>query len=273
VRYVHSCDNPYGSDEVMINETEQQKPHLSPSSIEQYLRCPTQYMYSKVIGVRVPPTASQIKGRAIHKGAETNFRHKLETKENLPIKDVLEAAADEFERGAADVELEENEDIGQIKDTTIKLTKLYYDELGTKIQPVLVEQKIVIDIPGSNYCMVGFIDLVDDQGNILDIKTRSRTPSQQEVDKDFQLTVYSWLYRNFTGNAEAGVGLDCVVEKKAPEIVRISSKRTDADINRMLNVSRMVIHAIESAVFVPNHTNMMCSPKACKFWDVCHRDF
>lgn len=62
--------------------------------------------------------------------------------------------------------------------------------------------------------MVGFIDLVDDQGNILDIKTRSRTPSQQEVDKDFQLTVYSWLYRNFTGNAEAGVGLDCVVEKK-----------------------------------------------------------
>ena len=130
--------------------------------------------------------------------AETNFRHKLETKENLPIKDVLEAAADEFERGAADVELEENEDIGQIKDTTIKLTKLYYDELGTKIQPALVEQKIVIDTPGSNYCMVGFIDLVDDQGNILDIKTRSRTPSQQEVDKDFQWPlqlVISQFYR------------------------------------------------------------------------------
>ncbi len=247
--------------------------HLSPSSLKLFLRCPASYMFKYIYGIKTPSTSYFAKGRALHKGLEVNYLQKINTRQDLPLSDVHDAAADEFEKQATEIVLEEGEDLGAIKDQTLNLVALYHAEISPTIQPVAVERKFVVDIPETDYEMVGIIDLIDDQGNIRDTKHYGRTPSESDIHGDLQLTTYSFLYREATGKIENGVHLDCLIETKVPKVVRLDSSRTERDINRLVNISRTVIQSIKNGDFYPNPTGFMCSEKGCNFWEICHRDF
>lgn len=254
-------------------EQETAKLHLSPSSLKMFLRCPASYMFRYMYRIKTQPKSYLTKGRALHKGIEVNFVQKINSHEDLPLKDVQDATADEFEKQATETAWEEGEDMGKIKDETINLATLYHAEIAPTIQPLMVEQKIVVDIPETDYQMVGILDLVDDQLNIRDAKHYGRTPNENDIAEDLQLTTYSFLYRGLTGKVEAGVHLDCLIETKVPKVVHLSSSRSEKDINRLLNISRTVIHAIDTGCFYPNPTGFMCSEKNCDYWQMCHRDF
>ena len=64
---------------------------LSPSSINMFLRCQYQWYLRYVEGLKVPPKSALVVGLAFHKGEEINFSQKVETGEDLPLDDVLDA--------------------------------------------------------------------------------------------------------------------------------------------------------------------------------------
>ncbi len=113
-----------------------EKPHLSATQLEMYWRCPEQYRRRYIEHEVVPPGISALTGRAIHRGAETNFRQKIESHADLPAKDIVEAAvagfdvdvlggymlsADEASRGVAIV-------LGEAKDQTAQLADVHARE-------------------------------------------------------------------------------------------------------------------------------------------------
>lgn len=246
--------------------------HLSPSQINMFLDCSAKYMFRYVFGIRTPIRSYFVRGRAIHKGVEHNFKQKIITGRDLGLPEVQEATSAEFDSLLAEAAWGENENPGEIKDSTIKLVSLYHNEVSPSIQPIAVEQFFTLDF--EEYALKGVIDLIDGAGNIRDTKSKSRTPSQREVDESLQLTAYAMAYRKLTGKIENSVMLDNLIDlKNGPKYALLQSQRNELDIRRFKNIADSVYSAIKSGVFCPNPNSMMCSEKNCDFWKTCHETF
>lgn len=255
-------------------EAEPEKPHISPSQINLILDCSAKYMFRYIFGIRPPSRSFAARGKAVHRGLEYNYRQKIETHEDLPLSEVQEAASDAFDSMLAYVQWDEEEDPGQFKDQTIGLVSFYHQEVAPTIQPVMVEQQVLIEVPETNFVIKGYIDLVDSKGYIRDTKTKNITPPQKTVDQSLQLTTYAMGYRQLTGKTEAGVILDNIVNlKKGPKYAPLVSQRTEQDIKRLTNIARSIINCIKTGTYCPNPNSTMCSESQCDFWKICHETF
>jgi hypothetical protein len=72
--------------------------HLSTTSLKMYLRCPLQFMFRYVKGLKIPPVGAIVLGKSVHYGLEENFRHKQQSKKDLSLSKVLEAYAAFFDQ-------------------------------------------------------------------------------------------------------------------------------------------------------------------------------
>jgi len=248
------------------------KPYLSPSQINMYLRCPAAYKYRYVDGLILPPKAALTRGKSVHRGQEHNYNQKINTLTDVKLSEVQEVTAAEFESLEAETDWENN-DKGKVKDESISLASLYHQEVAPTVQPVLVEQKIEVKLPNTDISILGFIDLVDNDGFIRDTKTASKTPSESEVIKSLQLSAYSMAYRDLMGMQEAGVKLDYLVATKTPKVVTLTAQRSDREIERFANIAKAVANAISKGVYFAAPGNMLCSEKNCGFWSKCHIEF
>ncbi len=249
------------------------KPHISPSQVNMYLRCPAQYYFRYVEGVILPPKAAMTRGKAVHHSIETNYKQKIESHEDLPLSDVLDVAATAFEIEAEHTEWEPDETPGSVKDETIQLAGLYHTAIAPTVQPVCVEARAEIPLEGTEKTLLGFIDVIDSGGFIRDTKTSRRAPGADEAERSLQLTAYCLAFRYLTGEREAGVKLDYLVHTKTPKAVTLDATRTEDDILRFQSIVAGVLSGIEHNVYYPNPNNHMCSEKWCGYWHECHKVF
>lgn len=248
------------------------KGYISVSQVNTYLRCPAQYYFRYVLDIVIPPSASITKGKAVHAGIEYNYQQKIETKKDLPLNVVKDYTAATFIEMAVETDFQ-GTDKGKELDSAVKLVELYQTEVAPNIQPVAVEQKVEITFDNVDYILLGYIDVVDDNGNIRDTKTVARTPTEEVILNSLQLSAYSLAYRQLTGKEENSVILDYLVDNKYPKYVQFSAKRTMQDIYRFLKILGMVADNIARQNFYPNPTNYLCSQKACGYWDMCQLEW
>src|SRR5690606_17943607 len=200
---------------------------LSVSQVRTYLRCPRQYEYIYINKMRPPVTSSLLLGRSFHKAIEMANRVKLEDGEIMAVEDVKDTFSDAWESEKAQVEWEDGEDQGQLKDSGLAMTSHYYQEVGQKLRPKLIEQGTTVDIDGVPVKVV--IDLVERDGKIRDFKTAKRVTAKDEADRSIQLSTYAMAYREMTGERESGAQLDYTVNlKSGPKITHLETSIDDA---------------------------------------------
>ena len=239
---------------------------LSVSQVRTYLRCPRQYEYIYINKMRPPVTSSLLLGRSFHKAIETANRAKLEDGEILSVEDVQDTFSEAWDREKAEVEWEDGEDQGRLKDAGLIMTTHYYEQVGQKLRPLMIEQGTTVDIEGVPVKVV--IDLVERDGKIRDFKTAKRAPAKDEADKSIQLSTYAMAYREMTGERESGAQLDYTVNLKAgPKITHLETMIDDNRIERTKALIKGVAQAISSGMFYPVEEGMACS--YCPFKDVC----
>jgi RecB family exonuclease len=224
-------------------------PLLSASSVTTFLRCGMQWYYGYVAAVKSPPSLKQARGVAVHKAVEVNMRQKITTRVDMPIDDVADAYATEFDVLSDDIESDRHE-IGDYKDSGIKLTRLHTKTIAPEIQPVWVEQPVqfkINDIPFS-----GQVDLLDDESRIRDTKTTARKPTADSYI--LNMTGYALSYRQITGTIETDTVLDYLVATKQPYYLPIMAGGpvSDEEIVRFANIVESVAFAIKAGRFVPN---------------------
>lgn len=242
--------------------------YLSVSQIRTYLRCPAQYEFRYVHGLKSPVTSSLLLGSSFHSAIEAANKAKMENGEILSTEDVLDAYSDSWENKMAkeEIEWEEGEDPGKVKDRGAEMTAAYYEEHGRNLKPALVETSFLTDIDGVLF--QGYIDLAEVDGSIRDFKTAKRTPNQDEIEKSIQLTAYALAYRELTGEKEARVGLDYTVGlKTGTKIVRLETEIDDQRIERFKRLVKGVAESIKSGIFYPNEEGFGCS--FCPYKDIC----
>lgn len=254
------------------------KPHLSASQLESIARCPEAYRRRYIEGDKIPPAIAMIVGSGLHKGAEVNFRQKIETHSDLPASDIIDAAvagfeaqaaggvsfsADEASRGIKNV-------LGEAKDAVAEFARVHAKQQAPDYQPVLVEQTVLIELPGPRN-LLGVIDLLDDQDRITDFKTAGKKKSQADADDNIGLSVYAASFQSLYQKPPQLVQLDTIVRTKTKiERQVIESQRSDADMAALANRINVVSRQIEAGIFPPATPGAWwCGPKFCGFYASC----
>jgi putative RecB family exonuclease len=227
-------------------------PYLSVTQLKMYLRCPLQYFFRYVCHLKVPPGSELTLGRSVHEAIGDNYRQKITSAKDLPFGDVADIFSTRWEAEA--------------KETVF--LKTYFDEVAPHVQPVQVEREFLVDIKQTRLPVKGYIDLIDNRGNIIDHKTSKRSYPQDAAEKDLQLTAYAMAYRAIHGRRENGVRLDVMVRNKQPKIQQLHGQRTEAQIARFIRLAEQLDNGISSGVFYPNQ-GYFCT--GCGYEGMCER--
>ncbi|OGR47073.1 MAG: hypothetical protein A2X40_07695 [Elusimicrobia bacterium GWC2_65_9] len=209
-------------------------------------------------------------GTSLHAGIAHNYRQKIESRQDLPVGEVKEFFAADWEHQKGQVAWEPDENPGKMMDEGAALLEIYQSKIAPKIQPRIVEDLFELKFENTEYTFRGIIDLVDDtSGLIIDHKTSTKTPSPTNVHKDIQLTAYALGNRVRTGEIENGAAFDYLIRGRSPKVIRIETTRSDEDIQRFLKMLAQIAAAIKAELFWPAPNHPYCSPKLCPFWSEC----
>jgi CRISPR/Cas system-associated exonuclease Cas4 (RecB family) len=114
----------------------------------------------------------------------------------------------------------------------------------------------------------GIIDIIDDDGRIIDIKTSSRRPSKVSSDHAFQLATYTHLLGQEVSGATR---IDSLVATKDPQLVLIDHAPGESGRKLVEQIYPLVAEGINNGLFIPNRASTLCS--YCPYKAECAKEF
>ncbi|MEK6918194.1 MAG: PD-(D/E)XK nuclease family protein [Nanoarchaeota archaeon] len=132
-----------------------------------------------------------------------------------------------------------------------------------------IEKKILIDLDGSgNYKVQGFIDrlsynLKTKEYEIHDYKTANFPPSEEKLNKDRQLALYSIAIKNLYGNdKEIRLTWHFLAHNK-----RFHIKKSNAELEKLKKETIELINKIEATKEFPANKSKLCD--WCEYKSIC----
>ena len=192
--------------------------------------CQVRWWFKHVLRLNDPQTGNLALGRAVHASLTQNFHQKIETREDLPITGVLALFREAWNLELELTEFRDDEDPLERAACGAALVSKYMTELAPNIDPAAVEIRVTGEI--GRVHVQGWIDLVDTEGRIIDIKTAARRPSRIDPDHRFQIATYSQLVHGASSEAR----VETLVKTKTPKVVTQSFEVNEQDLlaTRML---------------------------------------
>lgn len=239
---------------------------LSPSQVNTFLNCSAKWWFKYGLGHADPTSGSAARGRTIHRMVEAYYRAKKAGAAPEPddLADTFEAAWEE-ESGKAS--FQEGDNLEELKRQAAVLTRKYLDEVAIEIQPAEMELRVAGEIGGVP--VQGYVDLLDVDGRIIDVKAKGQTPSRIESDYALQIATYGQLAPGANGQAR----LDVLVPNKTPKLVTFPHTVSAADQVLTQHLYPHVREGIREGLYFPNRTSHLCSRKYCNFADACEKEF
>lgn len=231
---------------------------------------------------RTPTSVAAMRGRAIHSAAEFNFVQKINSREDLPEREVVAYAVNEFDearKGQFSLSADEREEgaakvIGRATDEVVTQTEAHIRYQAPDYQPIEVEHEFSIPI-AEDVDLVGKIDVVAEsetrRDHIVDFKSSGRAKSQTEIVTSPQLTVYSAAWARHTGELPT-CGFDQLVSRsKGIERIRVDTTRGARDFAALEARINAMLGAIRAGVFLPADpvSDWWCSGKWCPYHSTC----
>jgi putative RecB family exonuclease len=242
-------------------------PALSPSAVKMFVSCPRQYWFRYIEGRKYPPGIAMLAGTSGHKALEQNNVAKMKKGQDLPVKRVVETFRDAWSDNSKAIEKMAWRNEGTTPDKVgasveVPLTD-YMKTVAPKITPVQSEQMFETTFEGVP--VMGFIDLVTDDGRVHDYKVcgaRSPYLKSAYADQDLQLAFYGAAMKT----EKAGF----IALVKGGKVARVPTLTPKS---RRISVKREVVHvakAISAGSFpkCPPGT-WYCSQKWCGFHHLC----
>lgn len=233
--------------------------HLSATQISMYLRCPRQYEFRYIHGIKRPGSGALLLGSSYHAALEENFEQKIESHIDMATEDVLDVYRYTFNKKKTKEEYVLEEPEHELIDTGVALVADYQMKIAPVIQPIQVENKFSIDIDGRE--VIGVVDLETDD-RLIEHKTANKSWSEGKPHQEVQATIYSMV-------VDKPIEYHIAVKTQKPKIQILSTSRTDQQREWVKELIKGIDKGIQSGVFYPNPTGNLCSPKWCGYWDLC----
>ena len=257
-----------------------QKPHLSASSIGDYIECGLLYKFGRIDRLPMDFKSDALEfGTVIHLVLGEYYHGKL-MEDELTLKDILQSF-EEYWRSKA----EDNDEIQYSKDNTFEslllqgkelLTVWYNKKTEDNFKILGIEESFSFTIEGIEVPIIGAMDLIeeDEAGTIVitDFKTSSRAYSTDEVDQNEQLTVYKMAAKkNGFGDREILLKFDCLIKTLKPKFEPYWTTRSEVDEKRLAKKIHYVWEGIKKGVFIPNDQSWR--HKNCPYRQTCDKWF
>lgn len=251
------------------------RPHWSYSSINQYLRCPLQFYFERVLKIpRASVPSGLVFGSAMHDALEhyhLALKHGDEISWNQLQLYFLESWA--IREAEKEVDYKSGETQQELTEQAVELLKLYVQEPPPK-EILWVEQRFLVPVRNSSgdyletplLTVADLITFEDGRLKVNEFKTSARAYSEFEVDTSLQATCYvSALWECLA--KWATVEFTVLVKTKTPKIQRVKTQRTDEDFQRLGDIVQAVESAVNHGIFYPVETPMNCA--TCPYRSQC----
>lgn len=264
-----------------VKPSNRAKIEITQSMISMHEKCGMQFAFRYLDGIIVPPQSALTVGSSVDEAVTVNLSQKIQTKADLPVSDVKDAAATAFDKRAPETDFQ-GEDPGALKDVAIQAVEIHHAELAPSIQPIAVQKKIVASL--GDFDLAGTLDRIEENDVIGDTKTSADEYDDDTVAKSLQPAVYSHLYAEEFGRPAKQFDYDIVVKGRpsrakatpgkypAPKTQRVSGIVSPQQIQHALDRAYVLHNAIRSGVFhYASEQGWWCSQKWCGYWGICPR--
>jgi CRISPR/Cas system-associated exonuclease Cas4 (RecB family) len=240
---------------------------LSPTQVRAFLNCSARWWFKYGLSEPEPKNSALALGSAVHRALEANFREKVTTKEDLDTLGVVALFRSEWHDQTDQTEFRDDEDPATLGKVGEQLVAKYMDEAAPWIQPAAVELDVAGEIGGVR--VRGKVDLLDEEGRVVDVKTAARKPSGIAPDYAFQLATY----RQITPGASGEARLDTLVKTKTVQLIQQGYTVGEQDLRATEVLYPLVQEGIANGLYFPNRQSLTCSRRNCAFWRQCEREF
>jgi hypothetical protein len=148
---------------------------LSPSQCNKWCDCPAAWYFHYFRGLPDSTDGKRALGQAVHAALAANFRQKIETRKDLTREALFETYSEAWNEAAAKATFAADDDVAELERTGLILAQKYLLEAAPEIQPAAVELAVAGEI--GSVAVRGYVDLLDVNGCIIDLKTASKKPS------------------------------------------------------------------------------------------------
>jgi CRISPR/Cas system-associated exonuclease Cas4 (RecB family) len=254
------------------------RPHWSYSSISQYLRCPLQFFFQRILGVPSRTVSSSlVLGGAVHEGL-AEYHRRLQRNEAVVTAEIIEVFHSSWKKRETSGEIVYRD--GDSRDDSIAqgvhLLNVYMAEPPPE-RIVAVEQEFVAPLLNSQgeYLetpLLAFTDLItaqDDYLKVTEFKTSGRAYSESEAATSLQPTCYSHAVNMVLGK-QAIIEYTVLIKTKTPKVQRLATTRYPDDFGRLGDLVQSVERGVQLGIFYPIESPMNCSGCAhrqhCREW-------
>lgn len=249
---------------------------LSASSIQLYLTCSLKWRFQYFDRLpRLVLSANQAFGSSMH--AALNWLHKERKRGRTPpLAEILQVfEADWYSRtqaeGADQVTFDDLGDLTALQHKGKELLTQYYhlppgrvfdSELHFTLPLVSPVTGEVLDVP-----LRGVIDLVEEDGAIVEFKAPQKAPPMTDLPDNIQVTTYAYAYEKLFGKLPSEIRKISLVRTKQPRIDTQTTGREERDFERLFHLGREVVKGVRAGVFLPNRGCWLCND--CEFRQDC----
>jgi hypothetical protein len=246
--------------------------HLSYSSISTYLTCARSWRFRYVDKIKTPKSPELAFGSAFHGTIERFIagEHKADILSlwgeewNTQMKN----EPPEFELGESP-EAFFNQGVGMFTDNGIRQGLLSI-KAGQDASGNRIERKVELEVPGVDVPVIGYVDVITDDGVPGDFKTSARAWTTSKAQLEVQPLVYLAAL-NMAGVETPRFAFRhyVFVKTQKPQFQVLEHTHAAHELSWMFDMIADVWAGICEGVFPPNHTSWKCSPTVCEYWSVC----
>jgi RecB family exonuclease len=240
---------------------------LSPSQVSTWLDCPARWYFRYALGLPDPPNAALAVGSTVHTIAAMLCHNVLagEPLDALDAESVRLLAQRAFRQEIEKAELAPEEDRAALEEQTLQLCEYFRAQVLPALRPVAVEQEVRGVINGVP--VRGFVDLVDADAGVVDLKTASKKPAGVSPAHLLQLATYSQLL------GEPRTRLITITKTKVPAHHPFTLTMEPRHVRYAEHMYALAAEGIASGLYPPRRASMLCSRKNCAYWRECEREY
>jgi putative RecB family exonuclease len=230
---------------------------LSASQLQAYLACPLKYRFQYV--EKIPPPwrpAALAFGGSIHAAIE-HFHKARRDGKRPTVDEILRIfEADWFAQNLVPLVFGEWDSKESLAEKGKAMLALYVEKAGDTL-PRSIEERFEVELidPSTGEIfdlrLVGVVDLVEENGTLVDVKTGARSVSQGDVERHLQLSIYALAHFLETQKIPA-LRLDQLLKTKTPRLEQYPTSRSVEDLSWTAQLAAMVARAIDEGNFYPN---------------------
>jgi hypothetical protein len=169
--------------------------HFSASGLRLLKVCPRAWQERYIKGKKERPGEALVLGSAFHDALAFNHEQKIDTHEDKPVKEVVEFYNDAawpraIEDDGGEDEIRWDNTPESVRKDGERVTSAYHSIVSPRIQPIAVEQRFEIVVPGIALPFLGYIDIEED-ADVIDTKTGKQVSKKPDANWRMQGVLYS----------------------------------------------------------------------------------